>query len=132
MDEPLSALGEATAATHELYSSYIHAGFTPDHALYLTGIHVFVVGQRVTGQAPRDPVRRLVDANVCRTHGLPLVAQASDEPGMYRWVCVACEVRPADDRPTWPSCAICGTTLDGEMVCPQHPPGPRFMGGQPT
>jgi len=34
--EPMTALAEGAATTHELFLAYVGAGFTPTQALYLT------------------------------------------------------------------------------------------------
>lgn len=35
--DPISSLGEIASNTHEMFSSYVEAGFTEQQALYLTG-----------------------------------------------------------------------------------------------
>lgn len=36
-DDPITQLAEAAVATHELFVSYVGAGFTENQALYLVG-----------------------------------------------------------------------------------------------
>lgn len=36
-NDPVSALAEGAAQMHELFSSYVNAGFTEQQALYLVG-----------------------------------------------------------------------------------------------
>ena len=35
--DPLTAMTEGAASAHEIYLSYVHAGFSEAQALYLTG-----------------------------------------------------------------------------------------------
>jgi hypothetical protein len=46
--DPVSPLAELAAAHHELFASYVAAGFTPDQAIYL-------VGQMVRASASQSP-----------------------------------------------------------------------------
>lgn len=43
IQDPLSALAMAATATHEMFRSYVHAGFTEQQALYLTA-QVLIAG----------------------------------------------------------------------------------------
>ncbi len=157
-DDPFEAtpLALPAATVHELFVSYLNAGFERSEALYLAGVHLAVVGQftlehqvrsyPIGGQ--RAPRRRTTFAGgFCPAHSVPLVTRGLDETGVPRVWCLMCDmgIPPlADTDAPMPDageasaalgrCAVCGgpleTSPDGTMlICAEHPPGGRRPGG---
>lgn len=43
--DPFRQLLQSAIATHEIYTSYVEAGFTPDQALELLKAHIIAAGK---------------------------------------------------------------------------------------
>ena len=145
-------LVQPAAVTHELYESYLAAGFDRLAALYLVGIHVGTIGrfelERQAMAEERGSVafpfrvptptarRRPGDARLsgtCPQHLMPFVQRNGE------LICLACSLGipsvagPTADPPIevegdpvpGAQCMACGGPVydNGEaLVCPHHPP----------
>lgn len=48
--DPMTSLAEGAAGLHELYSTYVTAGFNMDQALYLVGVTLRALMNRSPGE----------------------------------------------------------------------------------
>ncbi|MES1975724.1 MAG: hypothetical protein V4472_24975 [Pseudomonadota bacterium] len=120
--DPVGPMAESASAAHELFLAYKNAGFDEHQALELVKVVVATVGSQMVGVAFGDPSAAYQEAVRRR-------AVERDERGRFAG---------QGGGPTeGTSCAVCHGPFyylhgSGQVGCPDHPPGPRFMGGQPT